>query len=133
MGEENRADDLVVYVDGQPVGRIEEIKLPEVDAAPEEVKNLEGSLATFSMQASISCKEAAAAMEEITRQAEAARGVIQAFFRHIVEVWEEILLREAIRWAEEYNRPLAWRYHHTKKKRTRKKYAKRIVAWYRGD
>lgn len=131
MGEENRADDLVVYADGQPVGRIEEITLPEVDAAPEEAMGMEDSLAT--LQWSVSYKAAAAAMEEITRQAAAARGVIQAFFRRIVEVWEEIQLREAVRWAEEYNRPLAWRYHHTKKKRTRKKYAKRIMAWYRGD
>lgn len=133
MGEENRADDLVVYADGQPVGRIEEITLPEVDAAPEEAMGLEDSLAPFSMQMTISYKEAEAAMEEITRQAAAARGAIQAFFRRIVEVWEEIQLREAVRWAEEYNRPLAWRYHHTKKKRTRKKYAKRIMAWYRRD
>lgn len=133
MGEENRADELVVYVDGQPVGRIEEITLPEVDAAPEEAMGLEDSLAPFSMQMTISYKEAEAAMEEITRQAAAARGAIQAFFRRIVEVWEEIQLREAVRWAEEYNRPLAWRYHRTKKKRTRKKYAKRIMAWYRGD
>lgn len=152
MGEENRADDLVVYADGQPVGHageIEMVTLTEVgtmpeecvmdlqvsvtDKPPEEVKGMEDSLAPFSMQMTISCKEAEAAMEEITRQAAAARGAIQAFFRRIVEVWEEIQLREAVRWAEAYNRPLAWRYHHTKKKRTRKKYAKRIMAWYRGD
>ncbi len=29
--------------------------------------------------------------------------------------------------------PLAYRYRHTKKKRTRKKYAKRILAWYREE
>jgi hypothetical protein len=37
----------------------------------------------------------------------------------------------ALRLAEAHNRPLASRYHHTKKKRTRKKYEKRIRAWYR--
>lgn len=41
--------------------------------------------------------------------------------------------REAMRWASVYNRPLAYRYRHTKKKRTRKKYAKRILAWYREE
>lgn len=35
--------------------------------------------------------------------------------------------------AEAANRPLAARYHRTKKKRIRKKYAKRILAWYREE
>ena len=42
-------------------------------------------------------------------------------------------VEEAMRWASVYNRPLAYRYRHTKKKRTRKKYAKRILAWYREE
>ena len=42
-------------------------------------------------------------------------------------------MEKAIRWAEVANKPLAYRYHHTKKKRTRKKYAKRILAWYREE
>ena len=42
-------------------------------------------------------------------------------------------IEKAIRWAEVANKPLAYRYHHTKKKRTRKKYAKRILAWYREE
>lgn len=41
--------------------------------------------------------------------------------------------QEAMRWASVYNRPLAYRYRHTKKKRTRKKYAKRILTWYREE
>ena len=41
--------------------------------------------------------------------------------------------RKALRWAEAANRPLAARYHHTKKKRIRKKYAKRILEWYRTE
>ena len=39
----------------------------------------------------------------------------------------------ALRWARCYNRPLYNRYTHTKKKRTRKKYAKRILEWYRTE
>ena len=42
-------------------------------------------------------------------------------------------MEKAIRWAEVANKPLAYRYHHTKKKRTRKKYAKRILEWYREE
>ena len=40
---------------------------------------------------------------------------------------------KALLWAEAANRPLAARYHRTKKKRIRKKYAKRILAWYREE
>ena len=42
-------------------------------------------------------------------------------------------MEKAIRWAEVANRPLAARYHRTKKKRIRKKYAKRILTWYREE
>ena len=55
----------------------------------------------------------------------------------LARVWaacrEALEFREAMRWASVYNRPLAYRYRHTKKKRTRKKYAKRILAWYREE
>ena len=40
---------------------------------------------------------------------------------------------ETLRWARCCNRPLYNRYTHTKKKRTRKKYAKRILEWYRTE
>ena len=57
--------------------------------------------------------------------------------RAMVDAWEAIRaaeeFRKALRWAEAANRPLAARYHHTKKKRIRKKYAKRILAWYREE
>lgn len=42
-------------------------------------------------------------------------------------------METALRWARCYNRPLYNRYTHTKKKRTRKKYAKRILDWYRTE
>lgn len=42
-------------------------------------------------------------------------------------------LQKAIRWAEVYNPKLDRTYHHTKKRRIRKKYAKRILAWYREE
>lgn len=38
---------------------------------------------------------------------------------------------QAIRWAEAYNPKLVHFFCHTKKKRIRKKYAKRILTWYR--
>ena len=66
---------------------------------------------------------------EITQLEEAARAVADA--------WEAIKaaaeFHKALLWAEAANRPLAARYHRTKKKRIRKKYAKRILAWYREE
>ena len=55
----------------------------------------------------------------------------------VTKIWGAIQaaeeFRKALRWAEAVNRPLAARYHRTKKKRIRKKYAKRILAWYREE
>ena len=42
-------------------------------------------------------------------------------------------METALRWASVDNRKLYNRYRHTKKKRTRKKYAKRILEWYRTE
>lgn len=42
-------------------------------------------------------------------------------------------MKTALRWASVDNRPLYNRYRHTKKKRIRKKYAKRILEWYRTE
>ena len=42
-------------------------------------------------------------------------------------------METALRWASVDNRKLYNRYHHTKKKRIRKKYAKRILEWYRAE
>lgn len=78
---------------------------------------------------------------------EAARYLAEAFrifcdqlaeaARAVADAWGAIVaaeeFRKALRWAEAANKPLAYRYRHTKKKRTRKKYAKRILAWYREE
>lgn len=121
MGEENRADDLVVYADGQPVGRVEEFQLTEVDTMPEgcQAEDLAA---------------AAARMAEAWKSITVTVGEAAAAIAEILERYKEYMeWQDALRWAEAHNRPMAWRYHHTKKKRTRKKYAKRIMAWYRGD
>ena len=57
--------------------------------------------------------------------------------RAVADAWEAIKaaaeFHKALLWAEAANRPLAARYHRTKKKRIRKKYAKRILEWYRTE
>lgn len=78
---------------------------------------------------------------------EAARYLTEAFrifcdqlaeaARAVADAWGAIMaaeeFRKALRWAEAANKPLAYRYHHTKKKRIRKKCAKRILAWYQEE
>ena len=49
------------------------------------------------------------------------------------EVAAQQEMETALRWASVDNRPLYNRYRHTKKKRIRKKYAKRILEWYRTE
>lgn len=46
---------------------------------------------------------------------------------------EKMELETATRWASCDYRPAFNRYRHTKKKRTRKKYEKKILAWYREE
>lgn len=61
----------------------------------------------------------------------------EAFGKRIRSIAAEVEARHemetALRWARCCNRPLYNRYTHTKKKRTRKKYAKRILEWYRTE
>ena len=61
----------------------------------------------------------------------------EAFGKRIRSVAAEVEARHemetAMRWARCCNRPLYNHYTHTKKKRTRKKYAKRILEWYRTE
>ena len=49
------------------------------------------------------------------------------------EVEAQHEMETALRWASVDNRLLYNHYRHTKKKRIRKKYAKRILAWYREE
>lgn len=61
----------------------------------------------------------------------------EAFGKRIRSIAAEVEARHemetALRWARCCNRPLYNRYRHTKKKRIRKKYAKRILEWYRTE
>lgn len=112
MGQEDKNEEMVVYCDGQPVRSATELPGITAEKAAEAAAALSSAWAAIS----ITIKEAATAL---------------------AAVWDAIMAAErfnrALRWAEAFNRPLAHRYHHTKKGRTRKKYAKRILAWYRTE
>ena len=109
-----------------------EITLPEITAAPEQMESTEAPPLLASMGFTVEqFNEAARFMAEAfgifcDKLAEATRAMVDAW--EAIRAAEEF--RKALRWAEAANRPLAARYHHTKKKRIRKKYAKRILAWY---
>ena len=85
-------------------------------------------------QAEANCEELAKAIREITA---GVLTTVNSFCRWIqrvaAEVAEQQEMEMALRWASVDNRPLYTRYRHTKKKRIRKKYAKRILEWYRTE
>ena len=118
MGPEDKNGEMVVYCDGQPVGAA--TGLPEITVDPEKVAEIADTVGAAWDAIVVTVKAAANALAKLWDAI-----VVQAMAA------EEF--RRAMRWAEKFNRPLANRYHHTKKKRTRKKYAKRILAWYRTE
>lgn len=126
---------LAVYIDGQPVetayGEIPEISLAEepVEAVPSAVFS-GGSVTITLEQASEAMKSLAWAWDAICMAIDEAGKAMTRVWRAARAALE---FQEAMRWASVYNRPLAYRYRQTKKKRTRKKYAKRILAWYREE
>ena len=120
--DEKNTGPLAVYMDGQPVGiaygEIQEISLvaeEPAEAMPPAVIS-GGSMTITLEQASEAVKSLTGALARVWQAARVA-----------------LEFQEAMRWASVYNRPLAYRCRHTKKKRTRKKYAKRILAWYREE
>lgn len=85
-------------------------------------------------QATANCEELAKAIREITA---GVLTTVNSFCRWIQQVAVEVAAQQememALRWASVDNRQLYNRYRHTKKKRIRKKYAKRILEWYRTE
>lgn len=89
-------------------------------------------------QATANCEELDKAIHEITA---GVLTTVNSFCRWIQQVAAEVAaevaaqqeMETALRWASVDNRPLYNRYRHTKKKRIRKKYAKRILEWYRTE
>lgn len=121
MGEQNTSA-AAVYLDGKPLGAIGELELSE----PEPGATAE--------QATEACRKLGEAWAQVTMTIEA---MAPAFCRWIRKVAAEVEaqheMETALRWASVDNRPLYNRYRHTKKKRIRKKYAKRILEWYRTE
>lgn len=134
--DEKGTGQLTVYMDGQPVG-IAGGEIPEISLAAEEPVEAVPSAVFSGGSATITLEQASEAMKSLAGAWDAICTTVEQAGKAVARVWaacrEALEFQEAMRWASAYNRPLAYRYRHTKKKRTRKKYAKRILAWYREE
>ena len=115
MGPDSNSGPVVAYLDGQPV----EIGHPLPEITPDYSAG------------GVAAEEAAAAAERLAEiwgdmsvTVEVAAENLRAFFYSM-----ELAL--AVHLARIFKPELVRRYRHTKKKRTRKKYEKRIMAWFR--
>lgn len=72
--------------------------------------------------------------QNIVRTIEEVAGSLGNWLKAVAaEVEAQHEMETALRWASVDNRKLYNRYRHTKKRRTRKKYAKRILKWHRAE
>lgn len=153
--DEKGMDQVVVYMDGKPMRYVGAVDLPEITIEPENMVRVDVPKLIASTEITaediMERQEAPPLLASLgltVEQAnEAARYLAEAFrifydqlaeaARAVADAWGAIVaaeeFRKALRWAEAANKPLACRYHRTKKKRIRKKYAKRILAWYRQE
>lgn len=115
MGPDSNSGPVVAYIDGQPV----EIGHPLPEITPDYSA---GGVSTA--EAAESLEAMTAAMSGVSMTIEVAAEGLRAF-AHAMEV------AMAMNLARIFEPELVRRYQHTKKKRTRKKYEKRILAWFR--
>ena len=115
MGPDSNSGTVVAYLDGKPVevGHPMPEITPDYSAGGVSAAEAEESLAAMT-----------AAMSGMTITMEVAAEGLQEFFYYLE-------LAGALHMARIFKPELARRYQNTKKKRTRKKYEKRIMAWFR--
>ena len=141
MGEDNKTTEMVAYIDGNPITVPAE--LPEATLA--QLVEISPAQAASVAAASLELKTDPEAVARLLLAATDAWRAILLAFEPVAAAFKEWLqsigaavgaeeeLETALRWATMDNRPLYNRYRHTKKQRIRKKYAKRILAWYREE
>lgn len=115
MGPENSGGPVAAYLDGQPVeiGQTLPEITPDYSAGGVSAADAAEAMATVSK-----------AWADVSVTMEVAAENLRAFFYSM-----ELAL--AVHLARIFKPELVRRYQHTKKKRTRKKYEKRIMAWFR--
>ena len=117
MGPENSGGQFVAYIDGQPVeiGQTLAEITPDYSAGGVSAEEAGATMAAVST-----------AWANLSMTIEVAAGALRDFFAAAE-------LATAVRLARIFEPAMAHRYLHTKKKRTRKKYEKKILAWYREE
>lgn len=87
--------------------------------------------------ATINAEKLAEAIKTVKTAAEQMIPVWEQLAKNVRRIGNAILCdyerREAVRWATVYKPRLVYFYRHTKKRRIRKKYEKKILAWYREE
>lgn len=134
--DEKGGGPLTVYMDGQTVGTAYG-EIPEISLAAEEPTEAVPPAMISGGSITITLEQASEAVKSLAGAWDAICVTVEEIGKRLARVWTVcravVEFQEAMRWASVYNRPLVYRYRHTKKKRTRKKYAKRILAWYREE
>ncbi len=121
MGEDNKPCTAYLVTDTGERVPVDMENLPEI--TPGEMDKLADAARALAKVA-----------EAVTVTFEVAAEAFGKWIRAIADAVEaEHEMETALRWASCYYRPAFHRYHHTKKKRIRKKYAKRILEWYRTE
>ena len=115
MGPDSNSGTVVAYLDGKPV----EIGHPMPEITPD--YSAGGVLAADAAEAMATASKAWA---DVSITMEVAAEGLRAFMYSLE-------LGMAVHLARIFEPDLARRYIHTKKKRTRRKYEKRIMAWFR--
>jgi len=140
MGPENSNDPVVAYIDGQPMKKAEELTqfttahmengeiMPDTSGFSVGALKFDMELDQGKMAAVLDAFKAIAT--EISREWEQIIKTVQKTADAILRGYE---LERAIRLSAAYNPRLVHFYRRTKKRRIRKKYAKRILAWYREE
>ena len=115
MGPENSGSTFAAYIDGQPVkiGQTLPEITPDYSAGGVSAAGAAETMATASK-----------AWADVSITMEVAEEGLRAFMYSLE-------LAMAVNMARIFEPDLARRYIHTKKKRTRKKYEKRIMSWFR--
>lgn len=115
MGPENSGGTVVAYLDGQPVEIGQD--LPEI--TPDYSAG------------GVSAEDAAAAMATVSKVWADVSITMEVAAEGLRAFMYSMELGMAVYLARIFKPDLARRYIHTKKKRTRRKYEKRIMAWFR--
>ncbi|SCJ79168.1 Uncharacterised protein [uncultured Flavonifractor sp.] len=118
--DEKDVGTITAYVDGEPVTASATIG-PEITAVDlERIKKATEDIQTV--------------WESVRRVVTIVTEDFGEWIRSVAtQIEEKHELETAMRWASCYYRPVFNKYRHTKKKRTRKKYEKKILDWYREE